>query len=152
MKRIVSVLAVGVLILGGAVVAWAQTQEDPAPAPMARIEGPRLAILEDVLDGLVADGVITRDQADAVVEALVAKVSELKAEREALRQQIESFWEDGVLTSDELAQLPEDHPLRRAVESLSDGDITKEELRGLLGSRRGWRHFGGRLDGAGRDA
>ena len=90
------------------------------------------AILEDVLADLVEDGTISESQADAIVEALTEKAEELAAEAEELREMIESFLEDDVITSDELAQLPEQHPFNNPegpfADELEDGELTRDEL------------------------
>ena len=113
----------------------------------------KVGILDTVLGDLVEDGTLTQQQSDAIVTALEeAKADALAAVGEA-RAQLESAWEDGVLTSEEIAGLPfgdwitdPDGPLS---EALADGQITKEELNELAGSRhghfgrtRGWRHGG----------
>ena len=43
----------------------------------------------------------------------------------------ESFWEDDVMTTAEIDQLPTDHWLRGDSESLADGRITKDEYNEL---------------------
>lgn len=152
MRKLITGAVAGVLIVAGALVASAQTDESATTttaesSPGAAV-GRHHAFLEEALDGLVADGTLTQAQADAVVAATEATATAHRAEREALRVQMESFWEDGVLTADEIAQLPEDHPLRDpdgpAAEYLADGQLTEaerevlhDELHALGGGRRG---------------
>src|SRR6188508_2339889 len=92
-------------------------------------------LLDDVLTDLVANGTITQAQADAINDALDQAVADKQAEFEADRQQMEQTWEqiqsfleDGVITSDEIAQLPEGNPLSNLEDILADGQITQEEL------------------------
>ena len=148
MKRIIaSLAAVGVLVAGGLAVSMisgdtALAQVAPQPTESDDATGPREAALDEVMSGLVADGVITQEQADAVKEALQAKGEELRAERQerraerkAQRELIRSFLEDDVIDANELAQLGDDHPLNDpdgpAAPYLDDGQLTKDELREL---------------------
>ncbi len=142
MKRIIaSMLAAGVLV-GGAGTA-AVVAVTPAVAQEAETtteaKPPRPAVvLSDVLEALVADGTITQGQADAIVVAMQAKVEQLKEQfpnagrRRGLGPKVREFLDDGVITADELAQLPDGHPLRDpdgpAAEYLDDGQLTKDEL------------------------
>jgi hypothetical protein len=88
--------------------------------------------LADVLADLVSNDTITQAQSDAITQALADKVDALKAEMEARRALFESFIEDGVITQDEIDQLPADDPLRVAFDSIAnDGQVTLEQLRGL---------------------
>jgi hypothetical protein len=96
-------------------------------------------ILYDVLTDLVANGTITQAQADAITNALDQAVSdkraELEAEAEQMRQtweQIQGFLEDGIITSDELVQLPADNPISNFEDILADGQITQEELDSVM--------------------
>ncbi|MXZ68103.1 MAG: hypothetical protein F4Z17_03725 [Acidimicrobiia bacterium] len=61
---------------------------------------------------------------------------------------LDSFWDDGVLTAEEIAQLPNAHRITGAdgplADALTDGQITKEEMeeiRDRIPERRG--HHGG---------
>ncbi len=47
-------------------------------------------------------------------------------------EQIQGFLEDGVITSDELAQLPADNPISNLEDILADGQITQEELDSVM--------------------
>jgi hypothetical protein len=101
--------------------------------------GPREAVLDEVVQSLIDDGTITEDEAVIVKERFVAKHEELAAEREASREQrredrelIRGFLDDDVISASELAQLPDDHPLRNTEgvfsSALEDGQITRDEL------------------------
>jgi hypothetical protein len=71
--------------------------------------------------------------------------AEIEAKREQMQEmwtQIKGFLEDGVITSDEIAQLPADNPFSNLESILADGQITLEELQSV-GS------FGGPLFGPG---
>ncbi|MGH8872262.1 MAG: hypothetical protein ACRDWS_09825 [Acidimicrobiia bacterium] len=135
MRRLTVILAASVLVLGGATVVVAQTETDSAEDGPARVH----SLVQEVLDELVADGTLTQAQADAVDEALVAKRDELRAEREALRQQLEEFWSDGQITEEEIEQLPESSRWQRLSELLDDGVVEREELRGLRPWLPRWR-------------
>ena len=174
MKKVLAALAAsGVLIAGGfataaistPATAVAQEQTEEAPDETSSedtIKPERGAILEEVLDSLVADGVITSDQADQVAAALEAKHEELRAEfgdRRGHRGMrgggLRGLLEDGVIDADELAELPEDHPLLDPdgpfADYLADGQLTAEELEEIRGELapgdgfrgRGFGRFGG---------
>lgn len=100
------------------------------------------SILSDVLDELVGDGTINQDQADAIDDAIEERRTELREEAEAVREQMREFLSDRTLSADELAQLPEDHPLRNLDQYLEDGQLTQDELRQLGGFGRGFGHHG----------
>lgn len=135
MRRLTVILAAGVLVLGGATVVAAQTETDSAADGPGRVH----TLVQEVLDQLVAEGTLTQAQADAVDDALVAKRDELRAEREAVRQQLEEFWSDGQLTEEEIERLPEGSRWQRYSELLDDGVIEREELRGLRPWLPRWR-------------
>ena len=126
----------------------AQTAPTPTPSatttPEARPD--KDGLLSDVLDDLVADGTIDQAAADKILSELDARRTALRAEREALREQFRTFLEDGTLSADELAQLPEDHPLRNLDQFLDDGQLTQDELqqlgRGFGFGGRGGKGFG----------
>jgi hypothetical protein len=173
MRKVIAVFSVAALVVVGAVAAVAQTDDTDEDAPVReRIHEPG-EILAEVLEGFVP-GTLTEDEVDEILAAVEAKHEELRAEREAhraemeqFRDQMHSFLEDGQLTADELAQLPEDHPLLDpdgpAVEYLEDGQLTADELtelRSEFGPHRGpgghghGMHRGGfgpgpEMDGAG---
>ncbi len=122
----------------------AKTPSTTGVAPKVRGD----SLLDKVLKDLVADGTIDQQQADAITAKLKterdALRADLKAKAEAarkVRQQIRDFLKDGVITADELAQLPADNPLRNLDKLLDDGKITLDELR-QLGVGRGKLGFG----------
>ena len=143
MKRLIASLAAAGMLVAGAFVAVtitgapadAQEAVGTANAEAGRGE----AVLDGVLEDLVADGVITQSQSDEVREAFVEKREEFAAEREARREErrelrdlIQGFLEDDVIDADELAQLPDDLPWfdddSALADALEDGELTKEEL------------------------
>lgn len=161
MKRLIaSVAAAGILVAGAFVAstaanspAEAQTTEDNTT--LERPERPeRGAILDEVLGELVEAGTITDSQATAVKEALQAKHEELKANRPDgehrgdrrgdrrghLRAQIQELLEDGVISADEIADLPDRHPFNNAdgpfAELLEDGEITQAEWDAFVAERK----------------
>ncbi len=94
--------------------------------------------LKTALDKLVTAGTITADQEQAILDAVKterqARLQDLQAQRQALqaqRDQIRQFLSDGVLTQDELNQLPADSPLRKLSSLMTDGKITVDQLRQL---------------------
>lgn len=116
--------------------------------------------LDEVLDDLVGDGTITRDQADAILAASEAKVAEQREEREANRQLLEDMLDDGVITEDEASVLPDDHFLfdDRFDEAWEDGQLDSDDLRAWRREHRGpgsWLGrgfgFGSLLDDGGID-
>jgi hypothetical protein len=176
MKKVLAALAAsGVLIAGGFVTsavsapttAVAQEAPDTTDGTTDDVVRPEKgAILDEVLADLVTDGVIDSDQATKIKDALEAKHEELREQfgdrgqgfrghggfRDGVRPDMSGFLEDGVIDADELAQLPDGHPLTDpegpAAEYLDDGRLTAEELEELhaeFGERRGHgpRGFGG---------
>ena len=147
MRRLIWITgAAGLLLVGGTTAAFAtQTPggRDAVSTVVAAVTGPS-SVLTEVLEELVGDGTINQSQADAIVKALDAKVEERRAERQRLRQLMVEFLQDRTLSADELAQLPEDHPLRNLDQFLDDGQVTEDELRQLggLGFGRGHHHGG----------
>jgi hypothetical protein len=148
MRRFLIVVAAGALLLVGATtVLAAPTTSGPASVVQAGLAGAG-SVLSDVLDDLVGAGTITQAQADTIEQAVEARRTELQAERDRLREQMRTFLEDGVLSADELAQLPADSPLRNLDQYLEDGQLTQDELRALrglggFGHRGGWLREGG---------
>lgn len=151
-KIIASIAAAGVLVAGAFLAstitsseASAQTDETPQATEQA-VRPERGAVLEGVLDDLVGDRTLTRAQADAVKDALVAKHDEIKekigdrrAHREEMREKIDGWLKNGVVTPDELAELDvelprfEDGPL---AEALKDGEITQAEWDAFVEQRK----------------
>lgn len=171
MRRILTVLVAGALLVSGGVAvalladpgsAVAQEgttstteapveTDDSAATDLVRPE--RGTILAGVLEDLVADGVITADQAEEITAAWQARIQELRTEFEARRGErgfgghgdfgLRELLEDGVIDADELAELGPDHPLNDpdgpAAEFLDDGELTQDELTELHGE---WRRAG----------
>lgn len=163
MKTILAAIAASGVLVTGAFVASAVT-DAPASAQTDDIttaydatttdDPQRTGPLIDVLDGLVSEGILTRDQADEVESRLRAAGKELRAERRkrledrrerrqdrrADRQLIREFLADDVIDSDELAQLGDDHPFNdpdgRFADAAADGEITRDELREIRESLR----------------
>ena len=118
------------------------------------------SILEDVLSDLVEDGTIDQSQADAIVEAVDAKAAELRASAEPFRGLIARLFEDGVLTAEELEQLPDVFPFnqleRILSDALDDGEVTLDEFkeawpRPTRGAFLAGARFGALLDDGGID-
>ena len=149
MRRMV-VVGAAVLVLGVAAIAWAQTGSEESDGEFAEEawEHPARAGLDSVLADLVEDGTITQEQADAIMVAIEEKRSAARAARAEMKGLLRSFWEDGVLTSDEIAQLPNADRITDAdgpfADALADGQITKEEMEEIKGRFPGRRgHDGG---------
>lgn len=157
MKKImVSLVAAGVLVAGAFVASTITTSEasaqpDDTTVVTDTIRRPhRGAILEGVLSDLVGDGVLTQGQADAVTEALEAERDELReefgdrrdrrAKRHDMRTQIKEWLEDGVITAEELSELPADLPIFAddgpLAEALVDDQITQAEWDAFIEQRK----------------
>jgi hypothetical protein len=102
----------------------------------------REAAVIEALQALVDDGTLTTDQVDAIVEALqTARDERPHRMRRGMRAgwQIAELLEDGVIDADELAELPEGHPLTDpegpAADFLDDGQLTEDELAELRSQR-----------------
>lgn len=132
MRKMLGFLAVAVLVIGGAAVALAQTEDAPEGENAVEKVFRGGQMLADVLADLVTDGTINQGQADAIVAAVEEQHTLRMQEREAFRAQMEEFWADEVLTPEELAQLPEGHPFLsdEFAEAAADG-LTKDEIREL---------------------
>ena len=154
MRKTPAFLAVAVLVIGGAAVALAQTEDAPEGESAVEKVFRGGEMLADVLADLVTDGTINQSQSDAIVAAVEEQHTLRRAEHEAFRAQMEEFWADDVLTADELAQLPEGHPLLgdEFAEAAVDG-LTKDEIREIapFGGRgfHGRRGHGGGMGGPG---
>ena len=162
MKRLIWLPVAGFLLIAGAAAAAAAAPPTAAPSTLGETETtpsnvPPAAgsFLADVLTDLVANGTITQEQSDAINEAVDTKLNEKRAEMEqrreemqAAHEQLRAFLEDGVITQEELDQLPADHPLRNLDTILDDGQITLEEL-GDIGGRFHGFGPGGRFGGPG---
>ncbi|CAN5871106.1 hypothetical protein BH23ACT4_BH23ACT4_13500 [soil metagenome] len=110
------------------------------------------SVLEDVLSDLVEEGTIDQGQADAIVEALDAKTAELRTATQDVRGLIARLLEDGVLTDEELAQLPDVFPFndleRIFGEALDDGELTLEEFQEAVPQPKGSPFWSGARFGA----
>jgi hypothetical protein len=148
-KTIMAMLAAAaVLVIGGAIGAAAQTGDEPegdTTVTETDIRPVRGHLLEGVLDEMVADGVITDDQAAEIADWLENKRTELAAQRDELRAAFEAAWADDVLTADEVAEFPfadrltaEDGPF---AEAWADGQLTRDEFDAVK-AELGGRHFG----------
>lgn len=165
-NKVMAALAAGGLLVGAGLVTSIVSAPDTASAQedTTSPDGDRgffargMDFLAGVLDDLVGEGTITSDQADAVLQAAEDKATELKEEREALREEIQGYLEDGVLTSEEAENLPEDHWLLsdELAVAWEDGELTVEEIRQARPHPRrdAFRHgvrFGALLDDGGID-
>lgn len=163
-KRIWGTSIVGALLIGAGLIATAVSSPRIASAQEDSEErGPlsgAFGFLDEVLDDLVGDGTITQDQADAIISASEAKLSEQREERRAGRRLLEDLLDDGVITDDEASQLPDDHFLfdDRFDEAWEDGQLDSDDLRAWRREHRrpgswfgrGFR-FGSLLDDGGID-
>ena len=163
-KRIWGTSIVGALLIGAGLIATAVSSPRIASAQEDSEErGPlsgAFGFLDEVLDDLVGDGTITQDQADAIISASEAKLSEQREERRAGRRLLEDLLDDGVITDDEASQLPDDHFLfdDRFDEAWEDGQLDSDDLRAWRREHRrpgswfgrGFR-FGSLLDEGGID-
>lgn len=145
-KVVASLLAAGVLVAGAFVAtsvtsssAEAQTAEENTTQEFQRPE-PGSA-LNEVLAELVEAGTINQSQADAVATALEAKREEMRENRPEgrdgrrgkgrIHRHVNALLEDGVISADEIAELPDGHPFKDTdgpfADELADGQITQEE-------------------------
>ena len=91
----------------------------PPPRPKPELKD---TALTDVLDKLVADGTITEDQQQAILDAVQAErepgspSARPAGGAQAQREQL-GFLADGVITQEEFDQLPADSPLRQLTRS-----------------------------------
>jgi hypothetical protein len=142
-------------IAGGA--ATAQTEDESTE--QERPDFPKRGeILDEVLADLVAGEIIDQSQADQIAAALNARAEEVRAEMQQWRDEnpgrfergfrrgfhLGGLLEDGVIDADELAELPDDHPLKDpngpAAKYLGDDQLTKEELQELRQELHEQRH------------
>lgn len=147
MKKVIASLAAAGVLVAGAFVA-ATVTDSPAQAQTVeentteQVERPdRGSGLAEVLAELVDAGTINQTQADAVAAALEAKHEEMKENRpdrgEGPRgparfgRHVGQLLEDGVISADEIAELPGGHPFKNAegpfADELADGQITQAE-------------------------
>jgi polyhydroxyalkanoate synthesis regulator phasin len=125
--------------------------DTPTPTPAASTAPVQKdTLLSGVLDELVTKGTISAAQKTAILDALQTERTARQTLRKQEAQQLKDFLSDGVITQDELNQLPADSPIRKLTGLLDDGKITIDELRGLRGILGGGRGgFGGRGFGHG---
>ena len=160
MRRLVWLPVAGFLLIAGAAVATAapglaqnaahaigayadaSPSADSSPSTTTGAQqNSQQDLLKQVLADLVDQNVISQDQADAVTQALQNKVDQLRTQAEQRRQelqqertQIQGFLQDGVITQDEIDQLPADSPLRQAFDSIAkNGQVTLQQLQQLPG-------------------
>ena len=170
MKRLIWLPVAGFLLIAGAAVATAAPTVFEAakgvvaaasPAPSTdpttgtTTDGPHFGfaddLLQSVLSDLVSAGTITQAQSDAITQGVADELAQRQADAEARRTLIEGFIADGVITQDEINQLPADDPLRVAFDSITnDGQISLDQLRNLgpFGGPGG-PGFGRRMHGPG---
>ena len=164
-SKVIAAAVAGGLLVGAAFVTsavsapgTASAQEDAAESAERGRHG--MNVLSEVLSDLVDDETISQEQADAILAAVGTKAEEIKAQHEANKELIEGFLEDDVITSDELAQLPDNHPFNDPegpfAEVVADGELTRDELRearphSRRGAFRRGAHFGALLDDGGID-
>jgi hypothetical protein len=166
MKKLIAAVAAAGVLVSGAFVATTVTSS-PAEAQTAGNvvnDAPQRpepgAILDGVLGDLVAAGTLDQSQADAVKVALEAKREELKEKfgdrgprfNRERRGILRGLMADGVISAEEIASLPEDHPLRNGEGPLAelvedDGQITKDELVAFIEQRRAEREAAGDTSG-----
>lgn len=154
MRKTVAALTAGALIAGGAMVATAQTDSTDQVEPDAPIvEMKRGERISSFFDEMVADGVISQEQADTMLAELEARHEERVAERQERRAAFEAAFEDDVLTVAELEELGADRILDEDgpfAEALEDGQITRDEFEAIH-AERGPRHHRGPGGGLGPD-
>jgi hypothetical protein len=147
MKKVIAALAAAGVLVAAAFTASIVTDGGVATAQVpdegtTTVERPeRGAHFREVLDTLVAAGTIRQDQADTIEEAMVAKHEELRESGEGFRHHrgsrggfgLRGLLEDDVISADELAELPDDHPFNDpdgpAADYLDDGQLTRDELK-----------------------
>ncbi len=138
-KRVfIPVAVLAVLLLGAGAVALAGSDEEAGKGVRAHPG----RVVEEVLGELVADGTITQAQSDAILTAIKDRAAEIAEDLETMRERLGSFWDDGVLTRDEIGQLPFSDRILEAegvADALEDDEITTEELDGLRSGSHLWR-------------
>jgi hypothetical protein len=145
MRRLIWLPIAGFLLIAGAAIAAAAVTPSVSPAQTALNDaspGPSsdtdarhgfgADLLDQVLADLVKAGTLTQAQADAVTNGLQQAITDRQTAIEQQRVLIEGFVADGVITQDEIDQLPADSPLRQAWDSIAkDGQVTLDQLRQL---------------------
>ena len=143
-------LSAGLIVLTVATPGIANAEDDRNPEESSERPHDRHgAVLEEVLDDLVAAGEITQEQAESIIESLASKAEEARATREAnglipprsgqLRRGawLGALLDDGGIDQAEYDGLPDNHPLKQSDVSqyLEDGVITLDELREIRESQ-----------------
>ena len=110
-------------------------------------------LLDHVLSDLVKAGTITQDQSDAITKALQQQITDRQTQAQQDRQkalqewqQVQGFLQDGVITQDEVNQLPADSPFRQIFNSIA------QERTDHAPAAPAAAHVRARRDGAGRAA
>ena len=154
MRKTVAALTAGALIAGGAMVATAQTDTtDQVDPDVPIVEMKRGERISSFFDEMVADGVISQEQADTMLAELESRHEARVAERQERRAAFEAAFEDDVLTVAELEELGADRILDEDgpfAEALEDGQITRDEFEEIH-AERGPRHHRGPGRGLGPD-
>ncbi|HEY7024936.1 MAG TPA: hypothetical protein VH371_08255 [Candidatus Limnocylindrales bacterium] len=104
-----------------------------------QIAGAGADLLDQVLSDLVKAGTITQEQSDAITKALQQAITDKQTAAEQQRQeamqqwqQIQGFLSDGVITQDEVNQLPADSPFRQVFDSIAkNGQVSLQQLQQL---------------------
>ena len=103
------------------------------------LDGAGPDVLDQVLSDLVSAGTITQAQSDAITAALQQAITDRQNAAEQQRQQLMQEWQqvqgflsDGVITQDEVDQLPADSPFRQVFDSIAkNGQVTLDQLQQL---------------------
>ena len=154
MRKSLVALIAGALIIGGAAIAMAQTDDSTTETqpPLAEMErGEHLSLF---LAEMVDENVITQEQADTLLSELQARFEARRADREEHRAQLEAAFADDILTVQELEDigayriLDADGPF---AEALADGELTRAEFDAVHATMppRGGGHHGGGFGGPG---
>ena len=133
MRTSLVALIAGSMIIGGAAIAVAQTDDTPTGTTIESTVGERTrgGHLEGFFSDMVAEGVISQDQADTLTAELRERFEERRAAIAERREAFQAAWEDNVLTVAELEELgagrilAEDGPFADALE---DGELTRAEF------------------------
>ena len=150
MRKIVILALAGSLVLGIGVLALVRAEASQAEEDrMEETDGPREGgqgfdrshMAERVLTDLVADGTITETQMDAIVadfdeeDESARRHDAAGRDNDGWKAKLDAAWEDGVLTSEEIARLPFAEKINRMfgppATALDDGQITRAELEQL---------------------
>ena len=148
MRKIVVLALAGSLVLGIGVVALVRAEASQAEEDrMEEVDGPRergqgfdrSRMVERVLTDLVADGTLTQAQMDAIAADFGEDEEPARHHADdrddGWKLRLDAAWEDGVLTSEEIAGLPFAEKINEMfgppATALDDGQITRAELEQL---------------------